>query len=336
MIEVDGGYLEGGGQIVRTCIALSAITGKPVHIFNIRKGREKPGLKHQHLEGIRAAAQITNAEIEGAELNSTEILFKPKIIRGGDYTIDTKTAGAITLVLQTLIPMCLYAESQINLIVRGGTAVPFSPTVEYLHNVFKFYLEKMGIKIEFKIKRHGFYPRGGGEVVCRIQSQKIKPIEIDKRGELKGIEVKAVSSEHLRNARVGERLIMGFQSVLPKAHFKYQYVPADSPGCFIQAFARYENVVLGAGALGEKGKRAEDVGKDAGREMSSLLESESCVDLWMVDQIIPYMGLATYLHKCPCKVKIEKLTEHARTNIWVTEKFLPVKFELRGDILTTL
>jgi len=333
MLEIDGSYLEGGGQIVRTAIALSTITKTPVRIYNIRRGREKPGLKPQHLEGVKAAAKICQAELSDAQLNSTELAFIPGKIQGGAYKIDTKTAGAITLILQILTPLGIFAEAPLKLDIKGGTAVLYSPNIIYFENVFCYYMKKMGMNISVEVRKHGFYPRGGGEVVIFINPSSLIPYNFGGPGLLKQVDVFAISSEHLRTAKVAERLITGFQSVYPQVRFKYQYVPADSAGCFIQALAIFENCILGFDALGEKGKPAEEIGKKAGELLKKNLDNPTGVDIWTLDQIIPYIALATSATGSSIKIKFSELTMHARTNIWVVKQFLPVEFEIKDNTL---
>ncbi len=333
-LEINGSQLEGGGQIIRTAIALSAITKIPVRIFNIRKGRKKPGLKPQHLEGIRAAAKICQAEATGLQLDSTELSFIPGKINGGFYTIDTRTAGAITLILQLLIPIAIFADKVLKLDIKGGTAVPYSPNILYFIHVFCYYLKKMGMNVEVDTKKHGFYPGGGGNVVVSINPGALIPCSFVEPGSLKQIEAVAVSSEHLRNAKVAERLAISFQNVLPAAKTKYQYVAADSPGCFIQGLAVFENCVLGFDGLGERGKPAEKIGNEVGEILKKFIVESVCLDPWMVDQIIPYLALVTARTGEKVKVKFRELTLHAQTNIWVTKQFLPVDFKVCGNILT--
>ena len=334
MIKIDGSYLEGGGQIIRTAIALSAVTRKNVHVFNVRRGREKPGLRPQHLEGIAAAAKICNATVEGLQLNSMEVTFTPGNIKGGTYTIDTKTAGSVTLILQTIVPIGISVESPLNLTIKGGTTVPFSPTVEYFQHIFCAFVKKMGISVSVDIRRHGFYPKGGGEIFVKIEPAKIKSINLTERGALQKVDVLSIASNHLKQAKVAERMIDGFRKKFPEANANFRYVDTLSAGCFIRSHAHFENSKLGADTLGKRGRKAEDVGKDAARELQSAIESNAPIDSWMVDQIIPYMGLAVISTNEVSKIKIPQLTKHANTNIWVVKKFLPVDFEIQDEIIT--
>jgi RNA 3'-terminal phosphate cyclase (ATP) len=304
-----------------------------VHIFNIRKGREKPGLRPQHLEGIRAAAQICSAETDGLTLNSLEAVFKPRDIHGGTFTIDTKTAGSITLILQTLVPIGIFAKASLTLTIRGGTAVPFSPTTEYFQHILCFFLERMGIHICIDTKRHGFYPRGGGEVVAKIEPSEIKSMNLIERGALQKIDVLSVASYHLKQSRVAERMIEGFKKIFPEINDTVHYGETVSPGCFIRSHAHFENSKLGADALGKRSKRAEDVGREAAQKLKVALDTGAPIDSWMVDQILPYMALATTYTKETSKIIIPQLTKHAETNIWVIKKFLNVTFEIKDGIM---
>ncbi len=333
MIAIDGNYQEGGGQIIRTAVGLSAITGTSVHIYNIRKGREKPGLKPQHLEGIKAAAQICGAQVEGARLNSQEIKFCPGKIKGGTYLIDTKTAGSITLILQALTPIGIFSDSGLNLTIRGGTAVPYSPTIEYYQHIFCAYLRLMGISTFLETKRHGFYPAGGGEVFAEVNPANLKNLNLIERGDLQKIDVLTVASNHLKKTNVAERMIDGFRKYFKEAHFKVQYVDTASPGCFIRSHAHFEHGRLGADALGKKGMPAERVGVEAGRELKTAIKSESPFDPWMVDQIIPYLALAAVKTKTTAQIRIPSLSKHAETNIWVVEQLLPVDCNVKDNYL---
>ncbi|MGB3479059.1 MAG: RNA 3'-terminal phosphate cyclase [bacterium] len=334
MIEVDGNYLEGGGQIIRTAIALSVITKKSVHIFNIRKGRKTPGLRPQHLEAIAGVAKICGAAVEGLKIQSLDITFCPDQVHGGSFTIDTRTAGSVTLVMQTLLPIAAFGEFPFRFVVKGGTAVPFSPSIIYFQEVFCQFLRLMNVAVSVHINKHGFYPAGGGEIEVSIMPAQLTNIDITEHGNLDKIEVFSIASHHLKDTRVAERMTKGFKEIIPNANFKTSYVRSQSPGCFVTAIAFYDSGCrIGASALGEIRKRAEDVGRDAARHLKHVQESGSVIDHWMVDQIIVYMALATVRSSSLSRVSIPILTKHAETNIWVVEKFLPVKFKIQDDIM---
>jgi len=188
MVEIDGSFGEGGGQILRTAISLSAVTKKPCHVFNIRKIKPNPGLQIQHLLGLQALAQICNGKLEGDYLNSTEIKFFPGEIYKEKISIKIPTAGSITLILQTLIPVCLFAKKPIVIEFDGGaTDTFFSPTIDHFRFIFLKILGKMGVKVEIKILKRGFYPEGGARVINEIFSSKLKPINLIERGKFKKI-----------------------------------------------------------------------------------------------------------------------------------------------------
>lgn len=333
MIEIDGSYREGGGQIVRSAVSLSAVTGKGVQIYNIRAGRERPGLRQQHLEGIRAAADMCGANVTGLRKGSTEIEFVPHAIAGGDYSIDIKTAGSVTLVLQTLVPIALHAKERTKVFIRGGTSVPFSPTIKYVEHVLCRFLKHMGADMTVTIVNHGFYPAGGGEIRACIRPGSVRSVELIERGPLEKIRAMSIAHTSLRERRVAERMLAGFQHILPDVDADCRYVDARSTGCFISSQAHFENSCLGADELGRPGKRAEDVGKDAALTLERAIAHDAVMDRWMVDQIIPYLALAACAGGAGSKIRIPELSEHAKTNMWVVSAFLPVRFNADKNIL---
>ncbi len=326
MMEIDGNYLEGGGQILRTSVALSCLTGKPVHIFNIRAGRPTPGLKTQHLAAISAVAELCDAKLEGNEIGSEEISFYPGEINKEKLTINISTAGSVGLVLQAIFPACVNLIKPLKIeIIGGGTFGKWAPSVVYLQKVFLPTLEKFGFRAEVKIIKHGFYPRGGAKVVAEIFPSKLKGHFI-KEGvdNIKGI---SIVSEKLRNAKVAERQVEGAKKVLENLNLpmdiKTEYVNSTSVGTGIELWT--DKTILGAGTLGEIGKKAEKVGNECAEMLVREINSGATVDKHLADQLIPFMGLAEGNSGC----KVSELTNHTKTNIWVTEKFLDRKFEVK-------
>jgi RNA 3'-phosphate cyclase len=331
MIEVDGNYHEGGGQILRSSLALSALTGKPFHISNIRAKRQKSGLHAQHLTGVRAVADLCKAKLIGAELGSKELTFEPKQIEGDNYSWDIGTAGSITLVLQAVMPAALHSGKEFKFTIVGGTNVTYSPPIEYFEHVFCDYMRRMGAKITVEVQRHGFYPKGAGKVSVWVAPSGLRPLFLTERGAFQKIDVWSKASADLKKANVAERQAKGFRhniGELRTGDVHEDYFETASTGSSIHAHAHFENCRIGAETLGERGKKAEDVGRECAEKLKRELESDSTVDVHMLDQVLPYMGLLGGA------VRFKELTPHAETNMWVIEKFLPVKFETKDNVLT--
>lgn len=328
MIVIDGSYGEGGGQILRTAVALSAVTGKPCKITNIRKGRCNPGLQAQHLKGIEACAEICSGKVNGLNIGSETVEFIPGKINGGKYDIDIGTAGAIPLILQTLVIPSIHADKDVVLRITGGTDVKWSPTIGFFEAVLCGNMKKMDIEIETNVVRHGFYPKGGGEVVITIKPcKKIKNVEWIEQGNISSICCQSYSSRDLKD--VAERQMLGFEKIFSKIDCRdVQYVDALCAGSSITAHVHC-NTVIGACVLGDKGKKSEDVGKECALMLKKQIDSGAPLDEHMADQILPFIALSG-----AGKIRVAEVTQHTKTNIWVIEKFLPVKFEIKGKIIT--
>jgi RNA 3'-terminal phosphate cyclase (ATP)/RNA 3'-terminal phosphate cyclase (GTP) len=330
MIEISGDYLEGGGQILRTAVALSAVTGKACRITNIRKGRPNPGLQAQHLEGINATARLCNAEISGNKLGSTEIIFQPHEIQSGALKISIPTAGSVGLVLQPLMIAAIHAGSAVEINISGGaTNGKWAPPTNYIIHVLLPLLEKMGYKGSVKIEKYGYYPKGGAQVRAMIEPSDLKSLWLIERGQLLGIDGISHASVQLENAKVAERQAKAAENILKRdleiaPMITINYVRAENLGSALELFAKTENSVLGSDALGEIRKRAEEVGKEAAEHVVKTILKNSAVDRHAEDQLLPYMALA----EGKSAINVADITNHTRTNIWVIEKFLPVKFEI--------
>lgn len=329
MIEIDGSYGEGGGAVLRISTALSAVTSKPVHITNIRAGRPKPGLMPQHLNAVKAVSDLSNATVNGLELGSTELSFHPGSLKGGNYRIDIGTAGSITLILQAFMIPALFAGSIVNITIVGGTDVRWSPSVDYLENVTLPILGLMGYSARTNLLQRGHYPRGGGILELEVEPlKKLKPLNIS---ELKFDFIKGVSHSVNLPVHVAERQARSAEDILLNEGYESKINVETS------------NTALGAGSgiflwtngltpvsgssIGEPGKRAEEVGSEAAKQILYHISQGSAVDKYMCDQIIPYMALAGN-----SSIKTAELTQHTLTNINITEKFINKKFYVNGTI----
>lgn len=333
-VEIDGSFGEGGGQILRTAIALATIKKIPCRIFNIRAKRKNPGLQTQHLLGLRVLAELCNGNLEGDYLNSTEIKFDPGEITKEKITVKIPTAGSITLILQTLIPVCIFAKNPVEIFFEGGaTDTFFSPTIDHFRYVFLKILEKMGVKVDIEILKRGYYPEGGAQLRAKIFPSKLKPIILTERGKIKKISIISGASQSLKNKKVAERQVIGAKEILGRLNLKIEekveYYETQSPGSQICIICEFENTILGTDNLGKIGKRAEEVGKEAALELIKQEKSGACLDKHLGDQILPYMALA--LGKS--QVTTSEITEHCKTNIWVIEKFIEGKFQINQNLI---
>ncbi|MEM7815746.1 MAG: RNA 3'-terminal phosphate cyclase [Candidatus Aenigmatarchaeota archaeon] len=329
-VEIDGSEGEAGGQILRTAVGLSCVTRKPVRIFNIRKGRPVPGLKAQHLKGVEAAARLCNAKVRGLKIGSKEVEFHPGEISGQKLQVDVGTAGSVTLVLQTLMIPASTSGKELIFEISGGTHVPWSPTTGYFRHVFCEFLGKMGVNVESETLGYGFYPKGGGKILVIARSTGILlPITITERGKQVFIEGWSSASKDLSKNRVAERQMEAAEKILGDIKKSVKYVPSLSTGSAITLASFFGNCFMGASSVGERGKTAEKVGEEAARLLKRQMESGACLDEWMADQILPYMALA----RGKSEVSVAKITQHAKTNISVIERFLEVKFKVKGNVI---
>ncbi|MBW2984856.1 RNA 3'-terminal phosphate cyclase [Candidatus Woesearchaeota archaeon] len=354
MIKLDGNYGEGGGQIVRTALALSTITQKPFEVTNVRKGRCKAGLKAQHLNCIKALEKLCNAKAEGAELASEHLKYSPGKIVGQTLEVDIGTAGSISLLLQSLLIPCFFADKNIRLKIIGGTEGKWAMPYDYLKEILVPQIRRFCDKIDVKLVKRGYYPKGGGIVEIKIapkyklagfssfdefqneikEENKIELIEQGNLMQIKGISHASLS---LQGAKVAERQANSAKSVLSKygcpINIRTEYTDTFSTGTGITLWAIFskdkddidENkpIRLGADALGERGKPAEKVGEEAANNLIKEIDSKAPVDRHLADQILPFMALTT-----GSKIKVSEVTNHCKTNIYVIEQFLGKVFDV--------
>ncbi|MBI3413367.1 MAG: RNA 3'-terminal phosphate cyclase [Candidatus Aenigmarchaeota archaeon] len=328
MITIDGSQGEGGGQVLRTATALSAILKAPCKIFNIRANRPNPGLREQHLQGILAVAKLCSGSVNNAFVGSKEIEFLPGDFLEKEIDVNISTAGSVTLVLQSLALAALPSREEIKIKIKGGaTNTSWSPPADYTINVFFPLLEKMGYEAGMEIIRRGFYPKGGAEVVCTVKPPKrLENIKLDSRGEVKIIKGVSVCSNLPES--VAERQRTSAESILEKAGYETEIteevVSSYSAGSALVLWAGCENSILGADALGEIKKSAESVGGEAAKKMVAQLENGFSIDIHAMDQIVPYMALA----EGESFVTTKEITGHTSTNINICEKLVGVKFRV--------
>jgi len=338
MITIDGSYASGSGQILRTACSLSAVTKEPCRIFNIRKDRPKPGLALQHLVALQSLAKLCNGRMEGVSLNSKEVKFHPgpKIETSSPLRLKIGTAASITLILQALIPAALFSEEPVKIIFEGGaTDTFFSPPIDYFQYVFLGILEKIGIRVDVKIVKRGFYPAGGARVEVIVYPGQPKPISLLERGELKEIIIISGASSSLQKQRVSKRQLSGIKGIigtklkLPITE-KEEYYPTLCPGSHVNIIAYFQNTVIGINNLGKIGKPAEEVGKEAALSFLKQAKNNDCLDNYMADQILCYMALS----KKRSMIAVSEPTEHCKGIIYVIEKFLKGRFEIKTNLIS--
>jgi RNA 3'-terminal phosphate cyclase (ATP) len=326
-IQIDGRHGEGGGQVVRTALALSALLKIPVHITHIRSNRKDPGLRPQHLIAVNALATITEGKVEGAKVDSQELIFKPGEITAGNYRFQIGTAGSTGLAMQAIIPVLLFGKAPSRVEISGGTHVPWSPSFHYLKTIFLSALRKMGAGISIDIDKWGWYPKGGGNVKALIKNvHALKAINLINRGKLLDLSVlSTVSNLPLHIAeRQRDQTLKRIKHININPLISIKNAPSIGQGTFLFLAAQFEGSRAGVTSLGRKGKKAEEVADEACNEFLKFLDSKGAIDIHLADQIVLYMALAAgssiFITEC--------LSKHLLTNIWVIEQFLPVSFDV--------
>lgn len=329
MIEIDGSTGDAGGQILRTALSLSCILQKPFKILNIRSKRPKPGLQAQHLTCVKALKQICGAEVKGGEIGSKELEFNPHKINGGKYFFNIGTAGSITLLVQCILPVLLFADRESEVDFVGGTHVSFSPVADYFSSVFLPTVSKMGVDAQFTVDRFGWFPVGGGKATLKVKPLKeLKALNLTAR-EMKEPRVEVAALYSQLPEAVGQRLADSAASLLPSLDVekKMERSEASCPGCAVFVKADYGNCVAGFSSLGKLGKLAEEVGQEAAKRFLQFDTTPACVDEHLADQLLLYAALA----KGKSEFTVEKASQHFETNMWTIGKFLQRKIEVEKN-----
>jgi RNA 3'-phosphate cyclase len=355
MITIDGS--EGGGQILRTALALSIITQRPFKAVNIRASRPKAGLKAQHLTCINALKDFSKAKADGAFLGSKELLFIPGIFKGQNKEINIGTAGSITLLLQSILLPAFFAKQKSKLTIIGGSDVQWSPSMDYLKEILLPQLNRLG-KTEVLIQKRGFYPKGQAKVIVtinpkyKLEGEEVvtevrklaKEVKLKEQGNLVLIRGVSYSSKELEERKVAERQTRGADLALSKLKcpikIRQEYCSTESIGSGITLWAMFTQnkeeldlnnpIRIGSDILGEKNIRAEDLGRKTAERLVEEINSGCPVDRFLGDMIIPLIGILGG------SFRTSRITNHTKTNIKVVEQFLNVEFKINENLITCI
>ncbi len=321
VIELDGAI--GGGQVLRSGLSLSMVTGQTLQIKNIRAKRSRPGLMRQHLTAVLAAAQVCGAKVQGAELGSQSLLFEPGPIQGGEYRFAIGTAGSCTLVLQTLLPALLRAPTASHVTISGGTHNPLAPPVDFLQRAWLPLLRRMGARIELNLNRHGFVPAGGGEIEVFIQPSQLLPLQLVQRGKL--LEKRATTLNAGLPAQVSAREFKRIRQRLGFTEaqcFPVEIDPQQGPGNVLMLEYVHAHVTEVFSAFGMATVRAETVADAAIDPVMEWQDTDTAVGEHLADQLLLPMALAG-----GGRFTTPHMSEHLHSNMTVIQRFLPVVIE---------
>lgn len=322
-IQIDGSQGEGGGQILRTALALSMITGQAFELINIRAGRKKPGLMRQHLVCVEASQQISQAYVEGAELHSQRLYFAPQHVQSGKYHFQIGSAGSTTLVLQTLLPTLLLQNEASELTISGGTYNPLAPTADFIEHCFLPTLAKIGIESEFKLNKAGFFPIGAGEIQIKIQPwQHRNKLSLLDRGTLQSTEAFAAVLNLSEEAQIAQRELATLTKRLNLDTQQQFHLNGISQGNTVYVRVEYQQHIQLFTALGEMRKSAEQIANHLAEQVKQYIDSQAVVDEYLADQLLLPLALGQggeFTAQC--------ISEHTRTQAGMIEKFIDCEIE---------
>ncbi|MBI1312257.1 RNA 3'-terminal phosphate cyclase [bacterium] len=326
MLEIDGSQGEGGGQILRSSLALAMVTGQAVHLTRIRAGRKRPGLMPARLMAVTAAAQISAAQAEGAVLGSRELTFQPTAVSGGDYSFRIGTAGSTSLVLQTVLPALLCADSPSTLRIEGGTHNPMAPPFEFLQRVYLPLINRLGPRVETQLERPGFFPAGGGLIQVTVEpAGSLKPLTLRERGELRDRRVQAIVAqlpEHIgrRECQTLTRHLRWPDEVAQVVSLR----DSTGSGNALLAELSFEYVTEVFVEFGERGKPAERVARQLARQVQRYLEYDAPIGEHLADQLLLPLAIGAGQGTGGGVFRTLALTDHSKTHIEIIRRFLNV------------
>jgi len=327
MLTIDGSYHEGGGQILRTALTLSVATRTPFRIEKIRAGRKWPGLLRQHLTAVLATARISNAEVRGAEINSTELTFSPQDVVPGDYQFSIGTAGSTMLVLQTILPVLMLGSGPSTLTLEGGTHNPAAPPYDYVERVYLLLLSRMGGRVRSELITAGFFPAGGGVVKIGIEpAVALHALDLRRRGQIVRRSARGLVSNLPESIAERELTVVAKKLGWERGDMVAQSVASPGPGNILFLEVESEQLTEIFTGFGERNVRAEAVAERAINEAKRYLAADVAVGEHLADQLL----LPLALMKGGVFTTLP-LSPHARTNIDIIGKFLPVKIQVRED-----
>ncbi|EPG37622.1 RNA 3'-terminal phosphate cyclase [Acinetobacter colistiniresistens] len=322
-IQIDGSQGEGGGQILRTALTLSMITGQAFELINIRAGRKKPGLMRQHLVCVQASQQISQAYVEGAELHSQHLYFAPQHVQSGKYQFQIGSAGSTTLVLQTLLPALLLQNEASELTISGGTHNPLAPTADFIEHCFLPTLTKMGIETEFKLNKAGFFPIGAGEIQIKIQPWRHRnKFSLLERGALQNTAAFVAVLNLSKEAQIAERELTTLSKRLKLDAQQQFHLNGISQGNTAYVRVEHQHHTQLFTALGEMRKSAEQIASHLAEQVKQYINSQAVVDEYLADQLLLPMALGQggeFTAQC--------ISEHTRTQATMIEKFIDCEIE---------
>ena len=330
ILRVDGAQGEGGGQLLRTALALSAVRGVPVEVHSIRARRKKPGLQAQHLTAVAALVQICRAQVEGASLGSQRVLFSPGAVQPGEYRFDVGTAGSTALVLQAILLPLALAPGPSRVTITGGTHVPWSPPADYLQHVVLPVLAGMGVTARLRVDRWGFYPQGGGRVVVEVEGgADLQAVSLLFRGgstDLCGVSAVANLPRKIAE-RQRDRVLQRLRGEGRTAEIELIETDAPGAGSFLSLVAETAGIPAGFSALGERGKPAQRVADEAVDALFDFLKAEAACDPHLADQLILPMALAPGTSR----LTTSRVTRHLLSTVQLAQQLLGCPVQVGGE-----